>query len=354
MPPRRSAGSQSARENDIPTNAELAQAVRQLAQLTQAIGDRMLQNPQGNGNGNDMAKLVAGRNPPIFLGQEDPLVLEEWMRVFDKLFDALNCPAERHVDIAVYYLQQRADIWWAVAGPTLRQSPTFGWEAFKDALREKFYPEHEYYTDFLDLSRFAPALVPDERSKASKFIRGLNFETQKGLSMFRCQTLDEAYSRAASHCQVQQFQREVAGKGKRKSEEDRQQGEKRPKFPHPGQNHNYQGKGGPRNHNGHQVQRNQRAERHYNCKRCNKDHPGVDCQGNVVKCFNCNRMGHRAFECYAKKNGNPSWQNQNKNGGNKNPSWQNQNKNGGNNGKNLGGGNQNNRNGNRNGSDNKA
>nr|GMC77965.1 putative mediator of RNA polymerase II transcription subunit 24 [Ipomoea batatas] len=138
-----------------------------------------------------------------------------------------------------------------------------------------------------------------------------------------------------------QFQREFAGKGKRKNEEEHQQGEKRPKFPHPGQNRNYQGKGGPRNHNGHQVQRNQRAERHYNCKRCNKDHLGVDCQGNVVKCFNCNKMGHRAFECYANKNGNPSWQNQNKTGGN--------------NGKNLGGGNQNNQNnqnGNRNGGNN--
>nr|GMC66670.1 probable serine/threonine-protein kinase clkA [Ipomoea batatas] len=159
MPPRRSAESQSAREDDIPTNAELAQAVRQLAQLTQAIGDRMLQNPQGNGNGNDMA----------------------------------NNSRERCLE--------------------------------------------------------------KERERVKKII-----------------------------CK---------------------------------------------------VQRNQRAERHYNCKRCNKDHPGVDCQGNVVKCFNCNKMGHRAFECYAKKNGNPSWQNQNRNGGN--------------NGKNLGGGNQNNQNGNRNG-----
>ncbi|XP_031101744.1 uncharacterized protein LOC116005638 [Ipomoea triloba] len=154
MPLRRSTESQSAREDDIPTNAELAQAVRQLAQLTQAIGDRMLQNPQRNGNGNDMAKLVAGRNPLIFLGQEDPLVLEEWMRVFDKLFDALNYPTERHVDISIYYLQQRADIWWAAAGPTLRQSPAFGWEDFKDALREKFYPEHvrtAKYDEFLHL-----------------------------------------------------------------------------------------------------------------------------------------------------------------------------------------------------------
>ncbi|XP_031120825.1 uncharacterized protein LOC116024062 [Ipomoea triloba] len=171
-----------------------------------------------------MAKLVAERNLTIFLGQEDPLILEEWMRVFDKMFDAIDCPAEQRVDIAVFYLQQRADIWWAAVGPNLRQSPAFGWEAFKEALREKFYPEHvrtakydeflhlrqgnrtvqEYYTEFINLARFAPTLAPDEHGQASKFIRGLNFDTQKGINMFRCQTLDEAYSRAASHCQVQQ------------------------------------------------------------------------------------------------------------------------------------------------------
>ncbi|XP_031116635.1 uncharacterized protein LOC116020293 [Ipomoea triloba] len=223
------------------------------------MGDRMLQEPQGNGNGADMAKLVAERNPPTFLGQEDPLILEEWMRVFDKMFDALNCPAERRVDIAVFYLQQRADIWWAAVGPNLRQSPAFSWEAFKEALREKFYPEYfrtaktvqEYYIEFIDLARFAPTLAPDERDKANKFIRGLNFDTQKGLSMFRCQTLDEAYSRAASHCQVQQRQWEVHGRGKKRSEEDHSQGEKRPKYSNPNQNRNYQGKGGPRNYNGH-------------------------------------------------------------------------------------------------------
>ncbi|XP_031131708.1 uncharacterized protein LOC116033093 [Ipomoea triloba] len=219
------------------------------------------------------------------------------MRVFDKMFDALNCPAERRVDIVVFYLQQRADIWWAAAGPNLRQSPAFGWEAFKEALREKFYPEHvrtakydeflhlrqgnrivqEYYTEFIDLARFAPTLALDELGKANKFIRGLNFDTQKGLSMFRCQTLDEAYSRAASHCQVQQRQWEVNRRGKKRSGEDHSQGEKRPKYSNPNQNQNYQGKGGPRNYNGHQNQRNLKVERHYNCKRCNKDHLGVDC-----------------------------------------------------------------------------
>nr|GMD83485.1 putative mediator of RNA polymerase II transcription subunit 24 [Ipomoea batatas] len=58
MPPRRNVENQDAPENDVPTSAELARAVTQLAQLTQALGDRMLQDPpvNGNRNGGDMAK----------------------------------------------------------------------------------------------------------------------------------------------------------------------------------------------------------------------------------------------------------------------------------------------------------
>nr|GMD28256.1 probable serine/threonine-protein kinase clkA [Ipomoea batatas] len=38
-------------------------------------------------------------------------------------------------------------------------------------------------------------------------------------------------------------------------------------------------------------------ERHFHCKRCGKDHPGVDCIGMPVECFNCGKKGHRSFEC---------------------------------------------------------
>nr|GMD16165.1 probable serine/threonine-protein kinase clkA [Ipomoea batatas] len=43
-------------------------------------------------------------------------------------------------------------------------------------------------------------------------------------------------------------------------------------------------------------------ERHYYCQKCGKDHPGIDCQGNIVACLNCGKRGHRAFECCAGKN----------------------------------------------------
>ncbi|CAH9108797.1 unnamed protein product, partial [Cuscuta europaea] len=210
MPPRREVPT-------APTNAELALTMQHFAQT---LSTSFLQNQQTS---NDASKRVAARNPPSYQGQEDPLILEDWIRSFDKLFEAVNCPAEQRVDIAAYYLHQEADNWWATDGPALRQQPNLSWESFKEAMRERFYPEHvkaekyeeflylkqgdmsvqDYYAKFVALARFARALVPDENSKARKFIHGLNFDTQKAVSVLGCQTLNEAYTKAALHYRVQ-------------------------------------------------------------------------------------------------------------------------------------------------------
>ncbi|XP_031116641.1 myb-like protein A [Ipomoea triloba] len=271
--------------------------------------------------------------------------MEDWIRTFDKLFDAVNCPMEHRVDTAAYYLQQEADNWWANVGPVLRQQPNFGWETFKEEMRGRFYPAHvkmakydeflhlrqpgsmtvqEYYAKFLALARFSPALVPDEPRKAEKFINGLNFETQKVVCALTFQTLNEAYSSAASHYRVQQIQKDINGRNKRKIDDDVQQGDKRPKFNSFEPNRNFQRNSNNNNGRNRQgqgqgfVKRNQMGDRHFNCRICKRDHPGTDCQGNLVKCYNCNKMGHRAYECYAKKNGDTQNQGQNMNGSNQN------------------------------------
>jgi hypothetical protein len=42
-------------------------------------------------------------------------------------------------------------------------------------------------------------------------------------------------------------------------------------------------------------------EKKYFCRRCKKNHPGKDCEGNLVECNFCHKKGHREFECYIKK-----------------------------------------------------
>ncbi|MEQ5253635.1 hypothetical protein, partial [Escherichia coli] len=138
----------------------------------------------------DFAKAIASRQPPYYAGEEDPVILEEWIRTFDKLLDAVNCPADQRISSAVYYLTKAADNWWTTTGPDLLQEPDFDWEDFKTALRAQFYTERirgikceeflrlkqkgesiqEYYTKYVELLRFAQDIVPDEASKARRFV----------------------------------------------------------------------------------------------------------------------------------------------------------------------------------------
>ncbi|MEQ5167059.1 retrotransposon gag family protein, partial [Citrobacter youngae] len=179
----------------------------------------------------DYAKAIAGRRPPTYAGEEDPVILEEWIRTFDKLLDAVNCPADQRISSAVYYLTKAADNWWTTEGPDLLQDPEFDWEDFKTALRAQFYTERirgimceeflrlkqkggsiqEYHAKYVELLRFAQDVVPDERSKARRFVRGLDWENRRALAPFMCATLKEAYERASDHYQVQVDQQEVYG-----------------------------------------------------------------------------------------------------------------------------------------------
>ncbi|CAH9070981.1 unnamed protein product [Cuscuta europaea] len=324
MPPRREVPT-------APTNAELALTMQQFAQT---LSTTFLQNQQTS---NDASKRVAARNPPSYQGQEDPFILEDWIRSFDKLFEAVNCPAEQRVDITAYYLHQEADNWWATDGPALRQQPNLSWEAFKEAMRERFYPEHvkaekyeeflylkqgdmsvqDYYAKFVALARFARALVPDENIKARKFIHGLNFDTQKAVSVLGCQTLNEAYTKAALHYRVQRLQRDAYKRNKRGDDDDQPPREKRGRPNPPEQRTQWRGDDRNRNQGGRNFQgKGPTGERYYHCKLCQKNHPGRDCAGNEVKCYDCGRMGHKAYECHMGKGRVPQNQGQINNRGN--------------------------------------
>ncbi|KAL2902324.1 putative 50 kDa protein in type I retrotransposable element R1DM, partial [Bienertia sinuspersici] len=37
----------------------------------------------------------------------------------------------------------------------------------------------------------------------------------------------------------------------------------------------------------------------YYCKKCPYNHPGKDCEGKLVSCNKCHKLGHRGYECYS-------------------------------------------------------
>jgi len=78
-------------------------------------------------------------HPPVYDGTPDPKTFEDWIRGMEKLFDALQCPEEWKVGFAVFYLKDKADLWWATVRER-QQEPGFGWGDFKKMIKDHFYP----------------------------------------------------------------------------------------------------------------------------------------------------------------------------------------------------------------------
>ena len=57
----------------------------------------------------------------------------------EKLFDALQCLDEWKVGFVVFYLKDKADLWWAMIRERQYESG-FGWDKFKEMIKDYFYP----------------------------------------------------------------------------------------------------------------------------------------------------------------------------------------------------------------------
>ncbi|XP_031124279.1 uncharacterized protein LOC116026991 [Ipomoea triloba] len=252
----------------------MALAMEQMAEFM------MAQQAQNQNQGHprvDFAKAIASRHPPNYAGEDDLVVLEEWIRTFDKLLDAVTCPANQRVSSAVYYLTKVADNWWATG---------IKCEEFL-RLKQKGETVQVYYDQYVELMRFAQDIVPDEASKARRFVRGLDWDVRRAIAPFMCSTLKEAYNRASDQYQVYLDQQEVYGRNKRKAED------KQKRFKVDDRKSN-QGKFQPKQgeKRGGTDQGKQSA-----CNRCGKSHPGENCQGVRIRCCKCGLLGHKFYEC---------------------------------------------------------
>lgn len=94
-------------------------------------------------SGNPRATLtskIAHLKPTTFVGVEDPTILEDQIREFEMIFGTTGTPDDQKDDQAAFYLRNKAEIWWSSNRTALLAQEGFGWEAFKTALRAKYYP----------------------------------------------------------------------------------------------------------------------------------------------------------------------------------------------------------------------
>ncbi|XP_021743399.1 uncharacterized protein LOC110709485 [Chenopodium quinoa] len=284
-------------------NNDLNEVVKQLADVAQQLAER---NNNNNPNpAGELFKKIAQSKPPTYQGEPDSTVLGNWSREFDKLFVAVACPNESKVSSVAYYLRGEADLWRQQNEQAERALPNFGWNVFKEQVRDKFYPiflqKHkadeflelnmgtmsvtEYYIKFIELSRFAEDTVATDRQKARRFEKGLPLSLQRKLSGQVFDNLDELYGRAA-YLHVLEL-KEKAEKAELEAREKRkepmtssgpfgnQNNFKKQKFNNH-QSNNFQnnrnnqgGRNFPKENRNHPGDRNQRI---YYCKRCSNNH----------------------------------------------------------------------------------
>ncbi|XP_057532894.1 uncharacterized protein LOC130810783 [Amaranthus tricolor] len=239
----------------------------------------------------EMSKRISQSKPSTFNGKGEPSELELWLREFDKLFDVAE--------------------------------GDFGWELFKRAMREKFYPLHvrkdksnefarleiggmivdEYYHKFMEYLKYCPDDVPTEEKKMQRFELGLSYDIQKHIESDRYNNLEQMYKRAS---QIGNILRKEKKREKGNIPEKRKEGAGQTSGTPAGF---YQKKArnfGSFQEGGSGVNAGFRGEvkpakplldrdsneRNYFCRRCKKNHPRKDCDGNLVECNFCHKKGH--------------------------------------------------------------
>uniref|UniRef100_A0A2N9GV60 RNA-directed DNA polymerase n=1 Tax=Fagus sylvatica TaxID=28930 RepID=A0A2N9GV60_FAGSY len=136
------------------------------------------------------------QNPPTFAGATDPMVAENWLLKMEKLLKVLHCTDSQKVEYATFALEGPVERWWAGTEVLLKEelgeNDRITWDEFK----EGSMTVEEYAAKFIDLSRFAPHLIPDEHKKVMKFQKGLNDKIRPHILAAGVNTLFEIVKRA--------------------------------------------------------------------------------------------------------------------------------------------------------------
>ncbi|MQM11407.1 hypothetical protein Taro_044316, partial [Colocasia esculenta] len=208
-------------------------------------------------------------------------------------------------------LQERADVWWASLLRTRFEDGAIdvAWDEFVRLFRAKFIPEHiqdrmeqeflsltqgsmtvlEYQARLTELSKYAPHIVTDERSKAKKFMMGLKPSLRTRLVAFDHCTLDEALSAACrQEGEMEQYLEEKKASQKSPAATFQRQDKKKAVYQAPQR---------PVTTNSAQVPSQRSPSVKKECPHCRKTHGGTKCWMVAGKCLKCGSSDHKIKDC---------------------------------------------------------
>ncbi|KAF5465291.1 hypothetical protein F2P56_015311 [Juglans regia] len=157
-------------------------------------------------------------HPPTFDGRGDPTLAEDWIQDIEEILRVLNCTDKQKVLYSAFKLTGEAKRWW-ILERTIKEADGRGvvsWLHFKQIFFDHFFPRsirdarakdfavlvqgtmtvHQYAARFIELSRFALYLIPDEEKKTRKFEEGLNNHIYERVVALQIQNFSELVDKA--------------------------------------------------------------------------------------------------------------------------------------------------------------
>ncbi|XP_074304333.1 uncharacterized protein LOC141639050 [Silene latifolia] len=291
--------------NSIDINQPAPNEHTDMSNFMTIVADAIRNNNSHNEeNSAKFFKKMACYNPKTYDGKLDPVEFENWLRSFDKLFEAIQCPETWRVGFAVYYLVGQADLWWETVKERSYEEG-FDWAKFKELMRSKFYPpslrrqkEDEfnklvqgslsvtaYASKFMELSRFAPHMVATEELRMNRFEKGLKWDLRDRLSTHTCLNYQDMYDKATNAERIMNEKENEQVGSKRKFEKDKVTGGNFYKQAHLGFRRN------PFN------QFQERDTKPF-CIRCGRDnHVVTQCKYPTFRCYECGSPTHKKRDC---------------------------------------------------------